>query len=232
MIATFLTPEAAPFSIALCVVFGLFLLEIIALILGGSVLAAGSDAPDVDIDLDADFDMDIDADFDVDAEMDVEMNTPDTDIAPSGLLGWLGLKDVPFLIWFVSFLTIFGLSGLVILQMGTAITGLTLPLIMTIPAATVISAYCTRFIATVVAAIMPKTESTAMRTRFLGGHYGTITQGTARRGSPAEAKIKDRHGNTHYLRVEPLEDDAEIRQGAEVHVLRKRNGMFYVVDIT
>ncbi|MDX8348667.1 YqiJ family protein [Cognatiyoonia sp. IB215446] len=232
MLTTFLTPEAAPFSIALSVVAGLFMLEIIALILGGSVLAAGSDAPDVDIDMDADFDVDLDAEFDVDAEMDVEIDAPDTDIAPSGMLGWLGLKDAPFMIWLVSFLTIFGLSGLVILQAGTALTGLALPLIATVPAATLISAYCTRFIAAVVAAIMPKTESTAMRTRFLGGHHGVITQGTARRGRPAEAKIKDRHGNIHYLRVEPLEDDVEIPQGRDVHVIRKRDGMFFVVDIT
>ncbi len=232
MIEAFLTPQAYPFSIALCVVLGLFLLEIIALILGNSLMAVGSDAPDIDLDVDLDMDADFDLDIDTDFDADVELNTPDADIAPSGLFGWLGLKNVPFMIWFVSFLTIFGLSGLIILNAGTALTGIALPLTVTVPVAIIAAAYCTRFISAVVAAIMPKTESSAMKTRFLGGHYGTITQGTARRGNPAEAKIKDRHGNTHYLRVEPLEDDAEIPQGAEVHVLRKRNGMFYVVDIS
>lgn len=235
MIAAFLTPEAFPFSIALCVVLGLFILEIISLILGGSIMAIGSDAPDIDVDLDADFDIDLDTDIDtdIDAGLDIEADlSTDTDIAPSGLLGWLGITEVPFLIWLVSFLTIFGLSGLVILNVGSAMTGLTIPLAVSVPLATVAAAYCARFIARVVAAIMPKTESTAMRTRFLGGHHGVISQGTARRGHPAEAKIKDRHGNTHYLRVEPLDDDAEIPQGRDVHVIRKRDGMFFVVDIT
>lgn len=227
MIEAFLTPQAYPFSIALCVVLGLFLLEIISLILGGSIMAIGSDAPDVDLDIDADFDIDIDADADLDIEADV-----DAGAAPAGLLGWLGIGEVPVLIWLVSFLTIFGLTGLVILNTGAALTGLTIPLAISVPLATAVAIYCARFIARVVATIMPKTESTAMRARFLGGHHGTITQGTAKRGSPAEAKIKDRHGNTHYLRVEPLEDDVEIPQGADVHVIRKRDGMFFVVDIT
>lgn len=227
MIEAFLTPQAYPFSIALCVVLGLFLLEIISLILGGSIMAIGSDAPDVDLDLDADFDIDIDADADLDIEADV-----DAGAAPAGLLGWLGIGEVPVLIWLVSFLTIFGLTGLVILNTGAALTGLTIPLAISVPLATAVAIYCARFIARVVATIMPKTESTAMRARFLGGHHGTITQGTAKRGSPAEAKIKDRHGNIHYLRVEPLEDDVEIPQGRDVHVIRKRDGMFFVVDIT
>lgn len=225
MIATFLTPEAFPFSIALCVVLGLFILELISLILGSSLLAIGSDAPDIDVDLDADFDIDIDVETDINANL-------EPDLAPSGLLSWLGITEVPFLIWVVSFLTLFGLTGLFVLNAGTAIIGIALPLAITVPIAVVVGGYCARFISRVVASIMPKTESTAMKTRFLGGHHGVISQGTARRGKPAEAKIKDRHGNIHYLRVEPLDDDAEIPQGRDVHVIRKRNGVFFVVDIT
>ena len=229
MIEAFLTPNAYPFSIALCVVLGLFILELISLLLGGSIMAIGSDAPDVDLDLDADFDIDLDVDADLDIEPDL-----DTEFGggPTGVLGWLGIGEVPFLIWLVSFLTIFGLTGLLTLNVGNAITGLTMSLAITVPVAIIVATYAARFIARIVASIMPKTESTAMRTRFLGGHHGVISQGTARRGQPAEAKLKDRHGNTHYLRVEPLEDDVEIPQGRDVHVIRKRDGMFFVVDIT
>ena len=225
MYEAFFAAQAAPYSIALAVVLGLFVLEIIALVLGGSLMAVGTDAPDVDIDMDADFDFDVTTDAAGDFDTDI-------DASPSGLFGWLGLKGVPFLIWLVSFLTIFGLAGLVVITVAKGITGLTLPLAATLPLAFAAAVFCTRFITSVVAAIMPKTESSAMSHRFLGGHKGVISQGTARRGSPAEAKIKDRHGNTHYLRVEPLDDTAEIAQGREVHVMRKRDGMFFVVDIT
>ncbi|MGB0534615.1 MAG: OB-fold-containig protein, partial [Paracoccaceae bacterium] len=65
--------------------------------------------------------------------------------------------------------------------------------------------------------------------RFLGGHRGVITQGTATRGHPAEAKIKDRHDNIHYLRVEPLEDDGVFPQGSDVTLIRKRGDKFFVI---
>jgi len=225
MLEIFTQSEALPFSIALAVVFGLFLLEIISLLLGGSIMAMGSDAPDIDLDLDTDFDIDMDVDLDAEVATDIS-------IAPSGFVGWLGIKEVPFLIWMVSFLTVFGLSGLVLQSITHSITGALFPgliasLIMLFPAL-----YGAKFIAAIIARIMPKTESSAMRMRFLGGHHGVISQGTAKRGKPAEAKIKDRHGNTHYLRVEPLEDTAEIPQGTSVHIIRKRDGMFFVVDIS
>ena len=56
-----------------------------------------------------------------------------------------------------------------------------------------------------------------------------ITQGTAARGKPAEAKIKDRHGNIHYVRVEPLDDDAVFPKGSDVRLIRKRGNKFYVI---
>ena len=76
---------------------------------------------------------------------------------------------------------------------------------------------------------MPKTETTAVRARHLGGYHGTITQGTASRGKPAEVKIKDRHGNIHYLRVEPLHDDDSFVQGTDVTLIRKRGDKFFVI---
>jgi hypothetical protein len=42
------------------------------------------------------------------------------------------------------------------------------------------------------------------------------------KGEAAEVRVTDSYGNTHYLRAEPLEDDAEIPQGADVLVIRQR----------
>jgi hypothetical protein len=69
---------------------------------------------------------------------------------------------------------------------------------------------------------MPRTETQSVSTRQLGRRLGTVTQGTAARGSPAEVRVTDRYGNTHYLRAEPLSDAETIPQGAEVLVLRHR----------
>ncbi len=221
----FFQSGTGPFTLALAVVLGLFAVEILTLLLGGSLLAVGADAPDLDLDMDADFDIDT-------------QDIPASDAlaqggaAPSGLLGWSGLRDVPFLIWLVSFLTLFGLSGLIVQALANALTGGALPAVAASLIALAPALTGTRHIANAIARIMPKSETSAMKTRFLGGHHGVISQGTARRGKPAEARIKDRFGNTHYLRVEPLEDDAVIPQGAAVHVIRRKDGMFYVVDIS
>lgn len=224
MIDIFLAPESFPFAIALAVTAGLFALEILSLLLGGTVLGLGGEGPDIDVDADFDLSADIDAEG-----FDFAADTGDAPAAPSGLLTWIGARDVPFLIWLVSFLTMFGLFGLILQSMiasilGAPVSASVAAMIVVIPAIAV-----TRFIANWVALIMPKTETSAMRTRFLGGHRGTITQGTAARGKPAEAKIKDRHGNIHYLRVEPLDDTGVFPAGSDVTLIRKRGDKFFVI---
>lgn len=226
MFEIFLAPEALPFSIALAVVAGLFVLEIIGSLLGATILGLGSDGPDIDID--ADFDLSADIDFDA-PDIDVMAHVADMPTSPSGILGWLGARDVPFLIWMVSFLTMFGLFGLIIQSFVSGIFGVPLFTVLAAALAAVPALAITRVIANWVALIMPKTETSAMRTRFLGGHHGTITQGTAARGKPAEAKIKDRHGNMHYLRVEPLDDEGIFPKGSDVTLIRKRGDRFFVI---
>lgn len=223
MFEIFLMPNALPFAIALSVTAGLFLIEIISLLMGATVLGLGGETPDLDVDADFDLSADIDS-IGLDADVMGEMPT-----APSGILTWLGARDVPFLIWLVSFLTMFGLFGLIIQSLAMTSLGTPLFTLLAVAIAIPPALGITRVIANWVALIMPKTETTAMRTRFLGGHRGTITQGTATRGNPAEAKIKDRHDNMHYLRVEPLDDNGSFPQGCDVTLIRKRGDKFFVI---
>ncbi|MFT4706747.1 MAG: hypothetical protein ACJAWC_002975 [Yoonia sp.] len=226
MFELFLTPAALPFSIALTVVGGLFVLEIISLLMGATILGLGGEGPDIDVD--ADFDLS--ADIDVDGlGADFAEGAIDGPTSPSGLLSWLGARDVPFLIWLVSFLTMFGLFGLITQSFAITLLGVPLFTLLAIMIAFVPAIGVTRVIANWVALIMPKTETSAMRTRFLGGHRGTITQGTASRGNPAEVKIKDRYDNMHYLRVEPLDDDGVFPKGSDVTLIRKRGDKFFVI---
>ena len=231
MFTSLLLPENLVFAVSLAVVAGLFGLEIITALLGGSILGIGSDAPDIDVDMEADFDFSADVTDGVDLSMDAE--GPDLEVgsgaSSSGLFTWIGARDVPFLIWLVSFLTMFGLSGLIVQSaalslLGSPLPGLIASLIASPPALGV-----TRVIANWVALIMPKTETSAMRVRHLGGRRGTITQGTAARGKPAEVKIKDRYGNIHYMRVEPLRDEDVFVQGSDVVLIRKRGDKFFVI---
>ena len=197
-------------------------------LLGGSILGVGTDAPDVDVDLDFDFSADVEAGLDISDGFD-GADIPDADTSTGGIFTWIGARDVPVLIWLVSFLTMFGLAGLILQSISDGLIGRMLsPLVASVIVFTPALAV-TRIIANWVALIMPKTETTALRARHLGGYHGTITQGTASRGKPAEVKIKDRHDNIHYLRVEPLHDDVSFPQGADVTLIRKRGDKFFVI---
>lgn len=234
----FLTPESFPFAVALAVVAGLFIIELVGALFGGTLLGLGSDGPDMDVDVDFDLSAEFDAGADLDGPnvegLDAQADGPADGPAngpatSSGLLTWIGARDVPFLIWLVSFLTMFGLAGLIVQSAMIGMLGFALPAPVASAAAAVPALAITRIIANWVALLMPKTETTATRTRFLGGRHGTITQGTAARGKPAEVKIKDRHGNIHYLRVEPLHDADVFPQGSFVTLIRKRGDKFYVI---
>ncbi len=217
--------HSLPFAVALTIVLGLFILEFLGSLLGTTILGLGGDGPDVDLDTDFDVSADLDADIDLDAP-DASGEMPEIS---TGLLGWLGVRHVPFLIWLVSFLAMFGLIGLAIQSVVTAVLGVPLYALIATGLALPPALVATRFIANWVALLMPKTETSAMRTRHLGGHHGVITQGEASRGKPAEAKIKDRFENIHYLRVEPLADDAIFSQGSDVTLIRKRCDKFFVI---
>ena len=129
MFDMFLAPEALPFAIALAVTAGLFILEILGSLMGATILGAGSEGVDLDVDIDADFDLSAEFDPEV-AELataELDLDAGDASSAPSDVLGWLGARDVPFLIWLVSFLTMFGLMGLVIQSVASGAFGAPLP---------------------------------------------------------------------------------------------------------
>ena len=218
-------PHSFPFAVALTIVLGLFLLEFLGSLLETTVLGLGGDGPDVDINAGFDVSTDLDADIDLDGP---DASGEAAEIS-TGLLGRLGAGRVPFLIWLVSFLTMFGLVGLAIQSVASAVLGVPLYTLIATGLALPPALVAAKFIANWVALLMPKTESSAMCTRHLGGHRGVITQGAASRGKPAEAKIKDRFGNIHYLRVEPLADDAIFAQGSDVTLIRKRGDKFFVI---
>ncbi|MBO9478565.1 YqiJ family protein [Shimia sp. R11_0] len=233
MFSVFLDPGSLPFSVALTVVAALFALELISSLIGLSFMGAGAEGADMDFDVDADFDLTTGVDIDLDApdvDMAADLEAGDAaEVGPSAMLGWLGMRGVPFLIWFVSLLTLFGLSGLILQGTLAALFGKGVSPLAASALALLPALAGTRVLSNWVALLMPKTETTALRARHLGGYSGVITQGVAARGRPAEAKIKDRHGNTHYLRVEPLEEDASFAQGSDVTIIRKRGDKFFVI---
>ena len=155
MIELFTSPASLPFAIALTIVAALFGLEILSALLGGSILGVGSDGPDLDLEADFDFDLSADVGIDLDVDADVTAETVEAGEASGGIFTWIGARDVPFLIWLVSFMTMFGLFGLILQAgietlMGSALPSSMASLIVFVPALAV-----TRVIANWVSLVMP-----------------------------------------------------------------------------
>jgi hypothetical protein len=146
----------------------------------------------------------------------------DADLDGGGdLLGWLGVGRVPLLMLLVLFLAFFGFAGLAVQQFAGPLT-----LWIAVPAAAAAALPLTGLGARGLARIMPGDETTAISLDSLVGRKGTITVGTARRGSPAQARVKDVHGQVHYVMVEPYDDAHAFGEGETVRLDRRDGNIF------
>ncbi|MGR3814890.1 MAG: OB-fold-containig protein [Cognatishimia activa] len=233
MLQGFLTPEFFPFTVSIGLFFGLLTLELVFLMLGGSLMGDGGDAdvsvPDgFEADFDADLDFDVEADL---ADLDTDFDALETDLAETeleatagnfGVLAWLGLGNLPAAIWLASMFLSFGVIGVGVQMTLSETLGLTLNAALAAVPAFFGARWFTRTFGTVFARVIPKVETESVSERHLGRRKGVVSQGTAARGRPAEVRVTDRHGNTQYLRAEPFRDDEVITPGTEVIVMRHR----------
>jgi hypothetical protein len=71
---------------------------------------------------------------------------------------------------------------------------------------------------------MPRDQTTAVSDASLVGRVGTIVIGVASAGRPAEARIRDEYGTTHYVMVEPEAEGESLVAGASVLLVRHVTG--------
>lgn len=229
-----LSPEMAPFSFAFLLVIGLVVLELVFLLLGGSLIGMDADGPSLDADADFDFDADLAGEIGggIGADADGAFDGGEAEIdggGVSGPLAWLGLGDAPFVLWLAGVATSFAIAGYGVQLLSNSLFGALIPATIIAPLAVVPGLLGGKVIARAIAAAAPKTETSAISRQFLGGRVGVITQGTAAKGRPAEARIVDRHGNPQYLRVEPREDGVTIAQGTDVIIFRPVGDIYPVM---
>ncbi|KIC09777.1 hypothetical protein RA19_13450 [Leisingera sp. ANG-M1] len=242
----------APFSLALALLGGLAVLELAALLLGGSLIGgdgdAGLDAAD-GADLGEFPDAGDLGDLGADAAADALGDLGDIDLAdldgvdaPDGagaaeasgsLASWLGLGRMPALIWLAALLMGFGLSGIGLQMVLKSYLGFTAPAWMAGLPAGAFGLWFARGFGGVFARLLPQTETEALSERSLGRRRGVITQGTAAQGRPAEVRVMDGYGNAHYLRAEPFAAGEELAQGTEVLVMRdRRKDRFVLIPLS
>lgn len=204
MILDLLThPSNFTFSIALLLCLFIGVLELILLLLGGSSSFFEQFLPDGLSDV----------------------NQADISIEPSNnffiqFLEWLYLGKVPLLIWLIIFLTAYGLTGLILQNIFFHLTEHYFSAWLIAPASLFLCMPIVRFSAKFIAKIIPKDETTAIYSDELIGLTAHIILGEAKPNSPAQAKVKDQFGQTHYVLVEP-ELDTIFYQGQDVILTQK-----------
>lgn len=228
-IDTLLAMEMAPFISAIALVAGLVILEIIALLLGGSIFGIEADAPDADFAAEADFSLDDGFDFDADASADAELDQVTGADGAGGILGGLGIGEAPIILWLAGVATSFGVSGFLMQSGLNAVFGAMLPAMAAGLIAVAPGLIGGKYIARMIARLAPKTETTAVSQRHLGGRLGVVVQGTAEAGRPAQARVTDRHGANHYIRVVPRDPNLKIPSGTDVIVFRPKDGIHPVI---
>ena len=130
-------------------------------------------------------------------------------------LDWLYLGRIPMLVWLIIFLTVFALTGFILQSIFYSFTSAYFPLWIAAPACLILCMPIVRISAAVISRILPKDETTAIHSEELIGRTATIILGEARLNYPAQARVKDQFGQSHYILVEP-ETDIIFQQGQEV----------------
>lgn len=146
---------------------------------------------------------------------------------PDGLLGWLHFGKVPLLVILVIFLTGFALTGFIAQFAARAATGSFLPALLAIAPAFVVAVLGVRVGGGALGRIIPRDETTAVSDASLVGRVGSVVIGTARAGKPAQARVRDQHGASHYVMVEPEAPDQALESGASILLVRHLSGRHF-----
>ena len=142
------------------------------------------------------------------------------------LLAWAGIGRVPFLMWLVLFLALFGALGLGLQHLMTALTGGPGSNLLMVPVTAVAALPVAGGATRLVAHILPGLETTAIERDDLVGLYAEISIGTARVGHPARACVTDPHGQPHQIMVEPDSADQVFQTGESVLLVKREGEIF------
>jgi len=146
------------------------------------------------------------------------------------LTALLGLGRVPLLIWLASLLLVFGSIGLIGQAWIADLLGAPLSAGWAVLAAGAAALPLNALAMRPLAAVMPKDETTAIALDELVRRDAEIQIGTARAGSPARAKVIDRHGQAHNVMVEPHDAATQLNAGDTVLLVRREGETFYAIQ--
>lgn len=199
----FTAPENLPFGVALVVMLGLAVLEVMGLLLSFSV----SDWIDHSL----------------------LPESPNADTAIEGVLGWLHVGKVPTLVLLVLFLTGFALIGYLIQILARGMLNSYLPSLVAAPVAAIGAVASVRTLGGWLAHVLPRDETSIVSDTEFIGRVATITAATSNRELATQARLRDAHGRSHYILVEPDGEAFDFADGMEVLIVKKAGAIYKVI---
>jgi hypothetical protein len=148
-----------------------------------------------------------------------------------GLLSFLGIGRVPFMVWLASFLLTFAALGVGIQSLADNLLGAPLDRWVAAALAAVAGLPVTGLLARPIGAILPRDETSAVGLDSLVGRRAQIVTGRAAAGHPARARVQDHFGRPHYVMVEPHEAGSEMLEGDELLLVRRESETFFGVAL-
>lgn len=200
---TIVQPGTAPFWIALLIVAGLGIVELISVLLGASVSGLLDDG------------------FDFHGPGD----------GHAGLLGgwmsWLNAGGVPILVLAVILLSAFSAAGF---ALQAIVSGFMepLPLYAAVTVALAGAIPVTRWTSRGLAKIIPRDETSVMEQADFIGLTGTVTLGPLDQGHPGSVRVRDRYHNIHILRARAVSGHV-IATGATALIVDGADGLFLAI---
>ena len=145
-------------------------------------------------------------------------------------LEWLYIGRIPVLIWLIILLTTYSLLGFILQTIILYLFHTFWPIWIISPVVLVLSMPLVRIISAFMTRIIPKDETTAIHSDDFIGLTAEIILGEARHNYPAQAKLKDRYGQTHYILVEP-ESQTIFKTGQQVILTQRTVKGFQAISI-
>lgn len=156
----------------------------------------------------------------------------DLNVDTPSLLSWINVGRLPLLMLIVVFLFGFGMTGIIGQRIFAALFGQPAPWFLAAPLAFAAALPVTRVFGRGVAKIMPRDETTAVTRESLLGRVAVIVTGDARSSSAAQARVRDQHGQAHYIMVEPDNASDVFPQGTSVLLVRYAGAKYFAIHNT
>lgn len=203
------SPQTLIFGIAIMLMLLLFVLELLALLLGGANDWVDGLLPDSLTEAHSEVGISHDAGIAI------------------RFLSWLYVGKVPLLMLLVVFLTVFGLLGFVLQGVIFGLLGFYLPSWLATVIVWFLSLPVVRACASILYKILPKDETSAIHLHELIGRTGVVVIGTATKDKSAQVRVKDTHGQNHYVMA--FADSEPLTQGTTVLLISQTGNDFVVI---